>query len=153
MDQSNEKSKGRNKKREKRERTSGVSRRGRTLNHQEKTSALSYGFTSLSGMDFPPLGSEVADYKPDEPKVKAVSKLDIDENIKEFFLSRPSFSEHLKAQEKNSVRYAAGLLIHLQNKVMLSQSKNITSLIVFLRYSIILVYLIKCLSNLSFQSK
>ena len=49
--------------------------------------------------------------------------LDIDTNLKQFFVGTASFEQHYRAQQQNRRRYAAGLQVMKQNGVEVSQSK------------------------------
>lgn len=50
-------------------------------------------------------------------------QLDLNKDIKEFFVGTASFEQHHDAQESNRTRYAAGMAVLSQNGVKVSQSK------------------------------
>ena len=56
---------------------------------------------------------------------KAVDEdLNINTNLKKFFVGTASFEQHFKAQQENRRRYAAGMKVLEKNGVDISQSKS-----------------------------
>ncbi len=60
----------------------------------------------------------------DTTEQKAEENLDINKDLKKFFISTASFEQHYNAQEENKVRYAAGMATLENTGVEVSQSKH-----------------------------